>query len=265
MNNKFSTDLGAYLLVSHGSRDRTYQIAVERLASSIRNQLETATISKKYVDRSAKTSTALLSRPQSPIVFTAQLELTEIPLHQNILKLASKLEKLGVKRLQILPLFLLPGIHVKEDIPAEIAKARRRLGNSIALELLPYLGSNPSLIEPIETQFTKLPSSERILISHGSRRQGGNRPCEEIALKLGANAAYCAIAPSWQETVMKIAAKGAKKIAIVPYFLFAGKIFKSIAKQAREIEAEYPHLQLCLGQPLADTRELASSIARTLK
>ena len=259
MNHKFSSNTSAYLLVAHGSSDRNYQIALEKLATSVREQLETRIVEKKTYNSRAS-NVALLNKPQSPIVVTAQLESTFIPLNQTILQLTSKLQKSGIKRLRILPLFLLPGIHVKEDIPAEISIARQRLKDSVSLELLDYLGGNSSLINLIETEFAKLPASERILISHGSRRQGGNRPCQEIASKLKANTAYCSVSPSLRETVTKIIANGSKKIAIVPYFLFAGKILKSIAGEIEELKQEFPNTEIFLGQPLAATRELASFI-----
>lgn len=266
MNNKFSPNSSAYLLVSHGSSDRNHQIAVEKLATSIRQQLEIRIVSKKYsAPPRQDQSESLLSQYRSPIVATAQLESASIPLHQSILQLALKLEKLGTNRLRVFPLFLLPGIHVKEDIPAEIAIARERLGDSIAIELMPYLGSNLNLTNLIETQFAKLPSSERILLSHGSRRQGGNRPCEEIAFRLKANTAYCLVSPSLREKVRKIATKGTSNIAIVPYFLFAGKIIKLIAQEIEELQQEFPKLNLFLGQPLATTPELACSIVQRSK
>ena len=263
MNNKFSNDRSAYLLVSHGSRDRNHQIAVEKLAASVRQQLETIIPNKKYSDR-RDSNLALLSKPQSSIVATAKLESTSINLHQSIIQLALQVQKFGAKRLLVLPLFLLPGIHVKEDIPREITLAREILGDSISIELLPYLGSNLSLMNLIEKQFAKLPTSGRILISHGSRRQGGNQPCEEIASKLKANIAYCWVAPSLRETVTKIVANGTKKITIVPYFLFAGKTLKSIAQEIEELQQEFPHTHLFLGRSLAATPELSKSIVQKI-
>ena len=48
----------------------------------------------------------------------------------------------------------------------------------------------------------------------------------------------------------------------MPYFLFAGKIIKSIAKEIEELQKEFPKLNLFLGQPLATTPELAYSIVQ---
>lgn len=264
MNNQFSGRSSAYLLVSHGSRDPQHQIAVKKLAASVRQQLEASTVINKYRDRQ-DSNLVLVNKPETPIVTIAQLESTAVPLHQNIIQLGLKLTKSGIKSLRILPLFLLPGIHVKEDIPAAVNLATEILEDTIAIELLPYLGSSFSLTNLIAAQFNKLNAPARILISHGSSRQGGNRPCEEIASKLGVDLAYCWVSPSLRATITKIATQETKKIAIVPYFLFTGKILKSIAAEIAILQQEFPQTRFLLGEPLAETPELASEIIKIIK
>jgi len=43
------------------------------------------------------------------------------------------------------PLFLLPGVHVIEDIPTEVAIAQQALGQEVKIDLRPYLGTHPGL------------------------------------------------------------------------------------------------------------------------
>jgi sirohydrochlorin ferrochelatase len=50
----------------------------------------------------------------------------------------------GVRRLVVLPFFLLPGVHVTADLPAEIASARRRFP-ALRIVQADFLGGHPAL------------------------------------------------------------------------------------------------------------------------
>jgi sirohydrochlorin ferrochelatase len=181
-------------------------------------------------------------------------------LHQQIQQFASQVVAAGGHRLQIVPLFLLPGVHVREDIPREVALARQALGGSVSLELQPHLGSNERLQPLIARKFAQLPAGGRILFCHGSRRLGVNEEIERLACQLGAVAAYWSVKPSLAEQVAAFASKGQQSIAISPYFLFSGGIVQAIARQVQELQAAFPSLQLHLGSPLGATPELAQFI-----
>lgn len=270
----------AYLLVSHGSRDPRPQIAVERLAYLISQQLVlnknlsflpsaspfcktgggfSVPLSAKIHEQLAGT-TALLSKPQLPLVGTASLELAPIPLHESIQQFAKEVKAAGINRLQILPLFLLAGVHVKKDIPAEVALAQQRLGKTVKLELCSYLGRYLGLIELLSQQYAQLPAQGRILLSHGSRLAGGNQSCERIATQLQAIPAYWSVYPSLRQQVEVLATQGKHEIAILPYFLFNGGITEAIARQVQQLQSSFPNIQLQLGKPLGATSELATLI-----
>ena len=117
----------AYLLVSHGSRDPRPQVAIGQLAERLRLHLET------------------ISPIKSPIlVGTAQLELAAQPLHLQIDDFARQCIEIGISQIVVLPLFLISGVHVMEDIPAEILLATEKIGDLVKLVVAPFLGSNPS-------------------------------------------------------------------------------------------------------------------------
>ena len=134
------------------------------------------------------------------MVQTASLELSELPLSEKIKQFATKLERVGIKTLKIVPLFLLPGVHVREDIPREIATAQAEIGHTIEIDLCPYLGSYEGLIKIISHQFLMYPQDARIIVSHGSRRQGGNDSVEAIATQLKAKVAYWTAGSCFCET-----------------------------------------------------------------
>lgn len=198
-----------------------------------------------------------------PLVETAQLELHPLPLHQQITGFADRARALGCDRLQILPLFLLEGVHVKEDIPAEIAQARQILGTTIQLELRPHLGSQISglshLLQSAIQQIQSRYSGDRqwIILSHGSRRVGSNQVVEEMANRLQAIPAYWSISPNLPESLDQLIQAGHRQLGILPYFLFPGGITDAIGQVAQDYSERHPELDIQLAHPLGATPELA--------
>ena len=117
----------AYLLVIHGSRDPRPLKSATVLAQQLQDEFG-----------------------QSCLVGLASLECAASPLHQQITAFGVHALSKGCQFLKIVPLFLLPGVHVGEDIPAEVALAQETLawkafGNRLSVDILPYLGSYPGM------------------------------------------------------------------------------------------------------------------------
>lgn len=225
-------DAVAYLLVTHGSRDpRSHQGAIA------------------------------LSRQLSPSPMgTAVLELGPVPLHQQVIDFVRQIRLPSGGRLRILPLFLLPGVHVMEDIPAEVALAKQGLGERVHLELLSYLGSQQSGMVKLLQQ-----PGPGILIAHGSNRPGATAPVEALAKWLGLQTAYwvqpeslveriAAIAQVFEENAIQDTGPSPepRAIAILPYFLFEGAITDAIAERLKLLEPQFPELQLRLRPTLSE-------------
>ena len=236
----------AYLLVSHGSRDPRPQVAIEQLADRLRLHLETISSIKLPI-----------------LVGTAQLELAAQPLHLQISEFARQCIQIGISRIVILPLFLIPGVHVMEDIPAEIVLATEKIGDFVKLEVAPFLGLNPDFADLFGANRSSLPS-QSIILAHGSRKTGGNAIVEQLANRLDLTAAYWSVAPNLADTVAKLVATGATEIGILPYFLFAGGITDAIEKLVLELRARYPQVQLRLGEPIGNSPELVGTIGNIL-
>lgn len=239
----------AYLLVSHGSRDPRPEVAMQALAGLLRDRLQEQQ-----------------GQSTLPLVGTAQLELHPLPLHQQITEFADRARAVGCDRLQILPLFLLEGVHVMEDIPAEIAQACKILGTTIQLDLRPHLGSQLSglyhllhaAIQPI--QGSNSGDQQWIVLSHGSRRPGSNQVVEEMANRLQAIPAYWSISPNLEERIEQLIQAGHRHLGILPYFLFPGGITDAIGQLAREHSQRQPELQIQLAEPIGATPEVAELI-----
>ncbi|HEY9872546.1 MAG TPA: CbiX/SirB N-terminal domain-containing protein, partial [Candidatus Obscuribacterales bacterium] len=129
----------AYLLVSHGSRDPRPQVAVEQLAELLKVRLEGVSGVLTPPKPRYLAMSLLVETPNSvihkPLVGTATLELAPLPLHEQIRQFADRAKSFGCKHLVVLPLFLLPGVHVMEDIPAEVALAQKAIGSDLIIDL----------------------------------------------------------------------------------------------------------------------------------
>lgn len=228
-------------------------MAVERLAQLVYQRLRSSSTSFRSLRHFS--TTAVLDKAR-PLVGTATLELS-LPLHQSIERFAQQAQGQGIGQVKILPLFLLPGVHVQEDIPREVTQAQPLV--DAKLELCPYLGSQPGLLNLLAQQLD--PAIEaRILLSHGSRRPRSKILVENLACQLRAVTAYWSVAPSLQHQIQALATAGHRHIAILPYFLFAGGITEAIAQQVHVTQQNSPNVKLHLGQPLGTTAELANLI-----
>jgi sirohydrochlorin cobaltochelatase len=237
----------AYLLVSHGSRDPRPQVAINQLVDRLQLHLETIAPGKSPV-----------------LVSAAQLELAAKPLHLQIDDFARQCVEIGVNQITILPLFLIPGVHVTEDIPAEVILATEKVGDLVRLIVTPFLGEDSSFADLFGANRSSLPS-QSIILAHGSRKTGGNAIVEQLANRLDLTVAYWSVAPSLADTVAKLIATGATEIGILPYFLFAGGITDAIKKLVAELRAQYPQVQLRLGEPVGNSPELVGTIGKILE
>jgi sirohydrochlorin ferrochelatase len=196
-------------------------------------------------------------------VGTAVLELAPLPLHQQICRFAETIAAQGYVELKIVPLFLLPGVHVMEDIPHEVALAQPFLPPEMTVQICPYVGSHPHfkqlLINPINPIATS-PHAAKILLAHGSRRPNGNRPVETIAAQLNALPAYWSVSPNLETQLSRLIQKGSQQIAILPYFLFEGGITDAIGQLVESLAQQYPYVQIELGQPIGATPALADLV-----
>ena len=194
----------------------------------------------------------------TPIVGTACLELGHWPLHNQIYRFSQRVKASGVNRVRVLPLFLFEGVHVMEDIPREMALARQILDVSLEVTLCPHLGSHLSLLRKLlADRMAEIPSEACLLIAHGSRRSGGNKPIEEIAKHLGAITAYWSVPPDLETQIIHLMQKGHQHLAILPYFLFPGGITDAITQFTEELAERFPRVNFRLMPPLGATPELA--------
>jgi sirohydrochlorin cobaltochelatase len=223
----------AYLLISHGSRDPRPQLAMNNLAQQVAQALQQ-------------------SSPDAPLplVETGVLELG-LPLHQQIQAFAERALRAGCASIKLLPMFLLAGVHVMDDIPAEVAQVESQM----RVEICTYLGSSANLWQLLDSSPAQAQTG-KILISHGSRRPGVQQSIEAIAAKLDARAAYWSVAPDLETQVVALVNQGLPQIEILPYFLFEGGITDAIACKTAEIQQQFPNVQIQLNRPIGETPQM---------
>jgi sirohydrochlorin cobaltochelatase len=268
----------AYLLVAHGSPDPRPQVAMDGLVDAVAQKIQHLRFAQ--TDRASSSAWQFDSFPEThatstlapttlsndadllpqPLVAAAYLECHPQPLHQQIREFAQQARCNGFSHIQILPLFLLPGRHVMEDIPTEVALAQQVLGEDLQVTVQPYLGVHPNLGRLLATYMAAQPVESWILLAHGSRREGGNAPIAQLADRLGAIPAYWSVSPSLETVISELATAGSRRIAILPYFLFKGGITDAIAHLVQQLAQQFPTVNLQLMPPLEDIVELSDLV-----
>ena len=261
----------AYLLVFHGSRDTRTLAAASELKQLLLTKCRFKNIltQQNYLeanlpDYENKLSDTVSLLETTHLVDIAALELASKSLSESLVDFARQAHSRGIKQINVIPLFLAPGIHVKQDIPSEIALALKQLDRAISIELSSFLGKYSGTISLLLNKFLQLSGEARILVAHGSRLSGVASYYQDLAIKLDADLAYWSTAPKIASIVEAQINSGKKKIAILPYFLFPGRITSAIASEVAQLQAQYPQVELNLGEPLGATEALAKLIAESV-
>lgn len=277
--------LSAYLLVSHGSSDPRHQAGLSRLASMLRQHLEQSSFDDRHTTNGRSTVVDVHSGrslpakghisaclrpirvpccsglPPAPIVGTATLEAAPIPLAQQIEFFAKRVMAQGICRVVVVPLFLLAGIHVKEDLPREIAEAQRLLSPRMELFCTPYLGSHSKFKSFVASRLKATTADRCLLLAHGSRRAAGNRSVRQLGAVLDADVAFWSVPPDLETQVVELMQQGHQHIAIAPYFLFPGSITDAITRRTEDLAERLSRLSLRLLAPLGTSADLGKAVA----
>ena len=258
----------AYLLVFHGSRDSRTQTA----ALNLRNLLITKKQSKNiltqqnYLEKNPNLieskSTTFHTSATYPLIEIAPLELADLSLSESLINFAHQASIRGFRRIKVVPLFLAPGVHVQSDIPTEISLATEKIGDRVTIELSPYLGKYSEIVTLLTRQFEDLSATTRILIAHGSKLLAVAEYYQRLGNQLDVDVAYWSTIPRFTEQIEHRIATGSQKIALLPYFLFPGRITEAIVKEVSILQQAHPQVELRLGKPLGANPAIAELIAR---
>jgi sirohydrochlorin ferrochelatase len=222
----------AFFLVTHGSRDPRSQDALAQWKHTFQERLVQSGVPTQAVWVRAGT-----------------LEFAEQPLAEQLVAFAHLTRTQGIQTITVLPLFLLAGVHVLEDIPAAVTLAQHKLGNHSQIQLAPHFGSHPQIVELLRQTMQHQILDRWILLSHGTRRPEGRQTIEAIATELGTLTAYWSQPPSLRDCLSQIEHQSLR-LGILPYFLCAGNILDAISTELYGLKSEFNKFDFWVAPPL---------------
>jgi sirohydrochlorin cobaltochelatase len=219
----------ALLIVGHGTRDAAGQEECARLVDRVR-----------------------AARPDLRTEL-GYLELCPPPIADIITELVGD----GVVDVTVVPLVLLAAGHAKGDVPAAVARARLQYPH-VRFRYGRALGIHPDLVAVSDARLTAAVGEHArdrtgvALIGRGSSDPDANADLAKIARLLWegrpwplVEAGYVSLAaPCVPETLDRLAALGARRVAVHPYFLFTGVLERRIREQADAWAAAHPDVEI---------------------
>ncbi|MEM7802500.1 MAG: sirohydrochlorin chelatase [Chloroflexota bacterium] len=215
------------LLIGHGSRNMAAVAEYKAFAAEIGQRLQTK-------------------------VEPCFLEFADPPIAEAIEAVVNR----GETQIVAIPLFLGPAGHQKNDVPAVINWAKQRwpqvtfrygtpLGaqyhivNVLAARLENMMEQPDQSIRPEETAV--------LLVSRGSRDPDANGEAAKLARLLYEGRSFHSVDPAYyalttpgiDEMVRRTARSGAKRVVLLPYLLFTGRIHERVIEQGEAAAEKY--------------------------
>lgn len=212
----------ALMLVGHGSRD----------AEGVAQYWDFAEVVRR--------------RAPSLEVGCGFIELAQPDLDTGIDQLVER----GAGSVVAVPLVLLGATHLKNDGPVAMERARHR-HPGVSFHYARHLGVHPGVLSVAEERVREAvgpgehPDTWVVLVGRGSSDPDANADLCKVARLLwdqrgfgGVEACFVSLAaPSVPEALERCRRLGARRIVVVPYFLFTGVLVKRIRAQSDEWSA----------------------------
>jgi cobalt/nickel transport system ATP-binding protein len=176
----------------------------------------------------------------------------------------------GATSVVAVPLVLLGAGHLKSDGPAALHRGRRRHPH-VRFAYGRDLGIHPLVLEVAEQRIRETLGEEDpadwavVTVSRGSTDPDANADLHKVARLLWdsrgtamVEPAFVSLAPpSVPEALERCRRLGARRIAVVPYFLFTGVLVERIGAQAAAWAAEHPDVVVRVGPYLGPDPRIA--------
>lgn len=183
------------------------------------------------------------------------IELSPPPLGEAVAELVER----GVRRFAAVPLMLVSAGHAKGDIPAALSREKER-HPGISYTYGRPLGPHPSLLNVLERRLEETlagASAERsdvtvLLVGRGSTDPDANAEVHKAARLLWEGRGYAGVetafvslaAPDVPSGLDRCAKLGARRIVVLPYFLFTGILPERVRRQTEEWAAARPDVEV---------------------
>ncbi|RBW67889.1 sirohydrochlorin chelatase [Bacillus taeanensis] len=224
----------AVLLVGHGSRDPEGNEQVRQMIDELKPQLDSELL-----------------------VETCFLEFEKPTIDQGIQTCIER----GAAHVYVIPLMLLGAGHSKIHIPAAIDEAKQKYPEISFTYGRPF-GIHEETIEICKSRLEEVGENLKehdadtavLLLGRGGSDQDANSDLYKITRLLWENIHYKYVEPAFmgvtdpliKEGVERCVKLGAKKIVILPYFLFTGILIKRLENMIETFEQEHPGIEFKL-------------------
>lgn len=113
-----------------------------------------------------------------------------------------------------------------------------------------------------------------LLMGHGSRVASANGALHAIAEMVREETGFDIVEvafreqhhPNIQKGIDACVARGAERVLLYPYFLFAGAhVLEDLPEEMEEAARRYPDLQMSLGEPLGSHRKLGEIVCERIE
>ncbi|WNM34298.1 sirohydrochlorin chelatase [Streptomyces sp. Li-HN-5-11] len=195
-----------------------------------------------------------LRRPDLPVA-GGFIELSPPPLGDAVAELVQR----GVRRFAAVPLMLVSAGHAKGDIPAALAREKER-HPGISYTYGRPLGPHPALLRVLDRRLEEAlegTAEDRsdvtvLLVGRGSTDPDANAEVFKAARLLWEGRGYAGVetafvslaAPDVPSGLQRCARLGARRIVVLPYFLFTGVLPDRVRQQTQDWAAAHPEVEV---------------------
>ncbi|AJE40077.1 sirohydrochlorin chelatase [Streptomyces nodosus] len=200
------------------------------------------------------------------------IELSPPPLGEAVAELVER----GVRRFAAVPLMLVSAGHAKGDIPAALAREKER-HPGISYAYGRPLGPHPALLRVLERRLDEalgaagpdgvpVDRSEVtvLLVGRGSTDPDANAEVHRAARLLWEGRGYAGVetafvslaAPDVPSGLDRCVRLGARRIVVLPYFLFTGILPERVRRQTEDWAAAHPETEVRSAEVIGPEPEL---------
>ena len=193
--------------------------------------------------------------PQLPVA-GGFIELSPPPLGEAVAELVQR----GVRRFAAVPLMLVSAGHAKGDIPAALSREKER-HPGVSYTYGRPLGPHPKILSVLERRLDEaLGGGARedraevtvLLVGRGSTDPDANAEVHKAARLLWEGRGYAGVetafvslaAPDVPSGLDRCARLGARRIVVLPYFLFTGILPDRVRRQTEDWAAAHPQTEV---------------------
>ncbi|HEX2316504.1 MAG TPA: sirohydrochlorin chelatase [Thermomonospora sp.] len=196
------------------------------------------------------------------------IELSPPPLTEAVADLYAR----GHRRIAAVPIVLVAAGHGKGDIPGAMAREQVRHPGLSYVYGRP-LGPHPTLLALLEERLRAVlaPGEDAavLLVGRGSTDPDANAEVHKVARLFwegrdlaGVEPAFVSLArPGVAEGLERCRRLGARRVVVLPYFLFPGVLPDRVVAEARAYAAEHPELDVRYAEVIGDCDGLADLVA----